>query len=433
MKALVIGILFFVTAFSMVSCGSSTAKVETKEEKQTTNNEAKESPSENPDYVELTDEQMKAIGIETGVIEQRPINSSFKVNGVLEVPNQYKAQITSLFAGKISAINVRPGSVVRKGQTVATIVNPDLVNMQQQYMSVNTRISLAELEYERQKTLVAGNAGARKNLQQAESELRMLRTERTALQKQLSTMGISPSRVAAGNITSSLAVPAPISGTVSRVEAQIGTYVDASTDIAEIINNAQMQAKLLVYEKDLPKVKLGQTIRLTTTNNPGQEYEAVVNTIGSAFESGTTTIPVRAAIKGSKPGLIDSMSIAAMISMGSVTVPSVPNDAIVSFQGQDYIFVQMDEKNEGNSKENKEVKKSEANEKLEQKEKSSEGKDESKEEGIKFKRVKVAKGGTSMGFTEIRLLVEIPANAKIIAKGAFFALGKMTNAGEEGE
>jgi RND family efflux transporter MFP subunit len=305
--------------------------------------------------------------------------------------------------------------------------------MQQQYLSVNTRINLAELEYERQKTLVAGNAGARKNLQQAETELRTLRMESTALQKQLSTMGISPSRVAAGSITSALAVPAPISGTVSRVEAQIGTYVDASTDIAEIINNAQMQAKLLVYEKDLPKIKPGQTIRFTTTNNPAQEYQAVVNSIGSAFESGTTTIPVRAAIQGNKTGLIDSMSITAMVSMGSVTVPSVPNDAIVSFQGQDYIFVQMNEKNETNQKDTSEVTKTETEEKLEKKGDNNEERGGSKEEGLKFKRVKVAKGSTSMGYTEISLLEEIPTNAKIITKGAFFALGKMTNAGEEGE
>lgn len=442
MKILSVGSILLATALFLTACGSKSGSgTETKEETKTQVKESKPEEAEaieNSDYVELTDEQMKAIGIQLGTIEQRGINSSIKVNGVLEVPNQFKAKVSSLFSGTVRTLNVRPGSIVGKGQPIATIVNPDLVNMQQQYLTVNTRINLALLEYERQKTLVAGNAGARKNLQQAEAELRNLNTEKTALQKQLSTLGISPARVANGNITSSLAVPAPISGTVSRVNAQIGTFTDANTIIAEIVDNQQLQVKLLMYEKDLPKVHLNQTIQFTLTNNPAKEYQAVVNSIATSFEEGTTTVAVRAAIKGTKTGLIEGMSVSAMVNMGSVTVPSVPNEAIVSFQGQDYIFVQMENETEaaegkkgtdstevvnGIKEPSKEREKNEGNEQ----------KEKAREPRISFKRVKVAKGSANMGYTEVRLLEEIPANAKIIAKGAFFALGKMTNAGEEGE
>ncbi|MBI1780598.1 MAG: efflux RND transporter periplasmic adaptor subunit [Sphingobacteriales bacterium] len=442
MKILSIGSILLSAAMFLTACGANSgAGAETKQETKTQIKESKPEKteaSENSDYVELTDEQMKAISIQLGTIEQRGINSSIKVNGVLEVPNQFKAKISSLFSGTVSTLNIRPGSIVRKGQTIATIVNPDLVNMQQQYLTVNTRINLAQLEYERQKTLVAGNAGARKNLQQAETELRTLNTEKTALQKQLSTLGISPARVASGNITSSLAIPAPISGTISKVSAQIGSFTDANTVIAEIVNNQQLQLKLLMYEKDLPKVHLNQTIQFTLTNNPAKEYQAVINSIATSFEEGTTTVAVRAAIKDTKTGLIEGMSVSAIVNMGSVTVPSVPNEAIVSFQGQDYIFVQME--NETEVTEGKKAAKStekvnavkEPSKEIE-KTKGVEQKEKPGEPRISFKRVKVAKGAANMGYTEIKLLEEIPANAKIITRGAFFALGKMTNAGEEGE
>lgn len=412
--------------FALASCGSDKPKVEVTTEDKSSNAEKAEA-EESLEYVELTDEQMKAIGVQLGTIEQRPITSSIKVNGVLEVPNQYKATVTSIFAGSLRTLSIRPGMFVRKGQTIATIANPDLISVQQQYLTVNTRIQMAELEYERQKTLVAGNAGARKNLQQAETELRTLRTERTALQKQLSTLGISPSRVAAGNITSTLSVPAPVSGTVSRVNAQIGAYIDASTVIADIVNNDQLQVKLLLYEKDLPHVRVNQNIQFTVTNNPTVQYVAVVNSIGTAFEEGTTTVPVRAAIKRNKSGLIEGMNVTAMLSIDNSTVPAVPNDAIVSYQGQDYIFIRSDEI-EKEKTEQKPATKQEPTDEVHG------GKEESKQEkGIRFKLTKVVKGASSMGYTEIKLLEEVPANALVITKGAFFALGKMTNAGEEGE
>ncbi len=49
---------------------------------------------------------------------------------------------------------------------------------------------------------------------------------------------------------------------------------------------------------------------------------------------------------------------------------------------------------------------------------------------LTFERIPVAKGTTDIGYSEITLLKDIPANAQIVTKGAFFVLGKMTNSGE---
>jgi cobalt-zinc-cadmium efflux system membrane fusion protein len=40
-----------------------------------------------------------------------------------------------------------------------------------------------------------------------------------------------------------------------------------------------------VYEKDLQKLKVGQTIHFTLTNNPGKEYDADVYAISNTFEA----------------------------------------------------------------------------------------------------------------------------------------------------
>ena len=365
--------------------------------------------------VSLTDMQMKRAGIELGIIELKNLKTSIKANGMLSVPNQNKAFITSVNSGVIKTLLIQPGSFVRKGQATATIANPGVAGLQQELQTVNAQIALSEIEFKRQTELVEGNAAPLKNVQRVQTELATLKVTRNSLQKQLSAMGISTVSVSKGNIVTTLTITAPISGTVSNVSAQIGSNVDPSTPIAEIVNNSQLHLDLFVFEKDLPKLQANQTIHFTLTNNPGKEYDAQVYSIGTAFVNESKTIPVHAIVKGDKTGLIEGMNITAIISIGESVLPAVPTDAIVSFQGQDYIFVLQS----SNSISTQKIDST----------KTKDGKPEDAE--LKFERVQILKGATDIGFTEVILLKNLAPQTQIVTKGAFFVLAKMTNVGEE--
>lgn len=347
--------------------------------------------------VSLTASQLKTAGIELGTIEMKNLATAIKANGLLSVPNQNKALVTSVTNGTIRTLTVQPGNYVRKGQLIATILNPDFAQLQQQAQTTQAQLTLAEQEYQRQKELVAGNAAPLKNLQKAEAELAALKSAKRSQQMQLSALGISPSLANSGRIVTSIPVLAPISGTVSEVSAQIGSNVDASTPIAQIVNNSQLHLDLFVFEKDLPKVKAGQRIHFTLTNSAGKEYDAQIYSIGTAFASQSKTIPVHAVVMGDKTGLIEGMNVTAIISIGNAVLPAVPTEAIVSNGGQDYIFM---------------VKKQDAKE-------------------TEFERIPVAKGVADIGFTEITPVKNLKPGSMIVTKKTFFVLAKMVNTGEE--
>ena len=228
-------------------------------------------------------------------------------------------------------------------------------------------------------------------------------------------MGINPATLNNGKLVSVLSIRSPISGVFSNVMVKIGSYLDVSTAVADIVDNSHLHLDLFIYKKDLPKLKSNQTIHFTLTNNPGKEYDAQIYSLGSSFEGESKAVTVHAKVQGDKTGLIDCMNITAVISLQKATVSAVPSDAIVTFQGQDYIFIQ-----------------SEKHAELEHNEDSLKHveKDEHKESGIAFEKIPVAGGTTDVGYTEITLLKAIPKNAKIVVKGAFFVLAKMTNSGE---
>lgn len=378
--------------------------------------------------VVLNAEQLKAVGVQIREIERRKLNASITVVGRLEVPNLSKANTTSLYGGVIQRLLVQVGSTVRKGQVIATIADPQFVQLQEEYLTLENRITFAGQEFKRQQELNAGNAGALRNLQNAESELNTLQTRRASLKQQLRLMGLDPAGLSTDNLQSSLPVKSPIGGTVSNVFAKVGSYVDVSSPVAEIVDNSDIHVDLNVFEKDLPTVRIGQTVSFSLTNNPGRIYEAEVFSIGAAFEGDGKSVPVHCTIKGDKTGLIDGMGINGQISHEDAETLAVPNEAIIDAEGKYYIFVVTDkEPEEEGHMHGAEEEGGEAGHAHSEADDHDHG---AKEEGsMNFEKVEVAKGESSLGYTAITSVTELPVGAKIAVKGAFFINAKLSNTG----
>ena len=195
----------------------------------------------------LTREQMESIDLKLGPIEQKQLTSSLKATGFLKVPNQNKANATAVLGGVVTSILVQTGNVVRKGQSLVTISNPAFITLQEEYLTVTEKAKLAELEWQRQTELQQGNANALKNVQQAETELRTYQTRKASLKKQLELIGIKVSQLSPDNLQSNISIRSPIQGSISDVMVNMGSYVDANTAIAEIVDHSQLHLDLYIF------------------------------------------------------------------------------------------------------------------------------------------------------------------------------------------
>ncbi|MBS1643966.1 MAG: efflux RND transporter periplasmic adaptor subunit [Bacteroidetes bacterium] len=401
------------------SCGN---KSHPAEQEEAAHHHANHEP-EQGNTTSLTQDQIRTIGIELGSLEQKELTNAIKANGVLTVPNQNKAFVTPLYSGVVKSLHIQPGSFVKQGQVIATIQNPELIQIQQQLQQLKAQIALAEIELKRQQDLVAGNAAPMKRLQQVQTELANLKTQRNGIQQQLATIGASQS------VSATVAVKAPIAGTVSQVMAQLGSNVAINAPIAEIVNNSQLHLDLFVYEKDLTKLRADQTIHFTITNNAGKEYDAKIFSIGTAFEAGSKTIPVHAKVIGNKAGLIDGMNVTALVSLDKSTVPAVPSEAIVNYQGRDYIFIVVDPPTAASTQHSHADEDGHSHATSGDHDHAHET-ETPQQTSVSYQRIPIAKGTTDVGYSEITPLSDLPAGTKIVTKGAYFLLAKMTNTGE---
>nr|WP_314546763.1 efflux RND transporter periplasmic adaptor subunit [uncultured Empedobacter sp.] len=413
MKKIKIIIYSVLAILFLSSCTKETKTEQPIEEKKAEHEEAPQT------VATLTEEQMKAVGVKLGTIEVKELTAMIKANGLLNVPNSNMASVASMFGGVIQTLPIQEGSYVKKGQVIATISNPEFILTQEQYLTVLSRITYAEQEFRRQKELFDNDAGAKKNLQNSSAELKTLRSQKASLSRQLQMMGINPSKVTNANLRNGMVITAPISGTVSKIIAQIGSYVDVSSPVAEIIDNSSIHLDLQVFEKDLPKMKVGQVIQFELTNNPGNSYEAVVYSIGSSFENESKTIAVHSKVRGNKSGLINGMNITGAVSLSNSSTPAVPNEAIVEADGKFYIFVKTNKKVEEHTDE-------------ESKDPNEKNKEHKNETSINFEKIEVVKGSSDMGYTAITTVNEIDPTAQIVVKGAFFVNAKLSNSGDHG-
>lgn len=348
----------------------------------------------------LSREQIKAVGITFGNLEQKDLTAVIKANGILRVPNLKRATVTPLYGGIIQSLKIELGDHVKKGQVIATLINPQFIQLQEEYLTLDSKITLAEQELQRQAELNQGNAGARKNLQAATSEVNTLKTRQASLRKQIQMMGIDPASVHNNNLQSSLAITSPINGTVSNIFAQLGSYADVSSPVAEVVDNQSLHLDLQVFERDLPKIKTGQTIHFMITNNPQETYTAKVYSIGSTFENASKTIAVHSSVIEKKTGLIDGMNITGTVHLGNVLSKAVPDEAIVEADGKYYIFYSSDQQ-----------------------------KDSSADKPVSFEKTEVIKGVSDMGYTAITPVTDIPSPARIVTRGAYFIHAKLSNTG----
>ncbi len=341
----------------------------------------------------ITAEQIKAVGIELGKVEQKSLSSSIRANGILRVPNNHKADVTTLYGGVITSLVVHINDNVRKGQTLALIANPQFIQLQEEYITLESKITFAQQELQRQKQLSDSNAGTGRSLQSATAEWSALKTRRQSIAKQLQIMGIDPNSVSEDNIRETLPLRSPISGTISRMYAKMGSYVDTAMPLMEIVDNGSLHLDLEVFEQDLPKIKVGQNINFTLTNNPTTLYKAKVYSIGASFENASKTISVHCNVLSDKSGLIDGMNITGSIDLENVASSAVPNEAVVESEGKYYVFVVAEpcSSDDGNHSHD-----------------------------VRFERIEVFKGASYMGYTAITPVKRIGADAQIAVKGAFF-------------
>lgn len=363
--------------------------------------------------VELTLEQMKTADVVLGTVEQKQISATIKINGKLDVPPQQLISVSAPLGGFLKNTPLLQGSRVTKGQRIATIENLDFIQIQQDYLEAKSQFDLSKADYERQQELAKENVNSQKTLQQAQSNFRTWQAKYVALGEKLKVLNIHADDVENGVIKSTISLYSPINGYVTEVNVNIGKFASATDVLFEIVDTEHLHAELIVFEKDVPMLKIGQKVRFTLANE-SKERMATVYLIGREIGE-DRTVQIHCHIDQEDTELLPGMYLTALVETGGALVPALPNEAIVNYLGKKYIFIASQE---------------DAHEEKQNAKDEHASSESIQEEAEHFVMTEVHTGNSELGYTEVSLADSVKS-AQIVVKGGYALLSKMKNSEDE--
>lgn len=350
--------------------------------------------------IPLSEKQVKAVDLKMGEAQEREMDAMLHVNGSLVLRAQDMGNVSSLMGGIVKNVYVKEGQMVSRGQVVAIIENTDVVTLQREYYTAYKESEMARLELDRQKTLASAGAGIKKTLQMSEKNYKVAQANLLGTGRQLQQMGISTKEVAKGKFTTVFPLRAPISGTVSDMQASLGSYADMQTPLMKIRNNHAVECDLNVFEKDIAKVKVGDQVLVSLTNQPGVNVSGRVYGMNQYLNKGTKSVAVHVKLdakRGAK--LFEGMYVSGQIATGRQLCMTLPDKAIVSADGKQYVFALNQQHSKGGT--------------------------------YSFSRHEVTTGVSNNGYTEVALCKHLKKGQKIVTDNAFYLASLTGDHGEE--
>jgi cobalt-zinc-cadmium efflux system membrane fusion protein len=343
--------------------------------------------------VQLSPLQIKNAAIVCGMAESKSVSSIVKLNGVIEVPPQNMVSVSFPLGGYLKSTKLLPGLHVNKGEVLAVLEDAQFIQLQQDYLMAKSKLEFIEAEYNRQKELNASKATSDKVYQQAKAEVENQRILLRSLSEKLMLISINPNTLSANSISRSVNLYSPINGFVSQVNVNIGKYTSPTDVLFELVNPEDIHLNLMVFEKDVAKLSIGQKVMAFTNDKPDEMHEAEIILISKNLNENRAA-EVHCHFEEYDKTLLPGMYMNAEVEVKSQNTLTVPNDAVLRWQNKYYVF---SDKGNGN-----------------------------------FELCKVKLGVSENGFQEITAEENVDLKTqKLVLKNAYSILMQMKNSSEE--
>ncbi len=312
------------------SCGASTDKTETQP--------AETAAIENATTITLTPEQAKNAVIDTGSALARGLATTLRVTGAIDVPPQNMVSISFPMGGYLKSTKLLPGMHISKAEVVAMMEDQQFIQLQQDYLTAKAKLIYTQKDFERQRDLNQSKANSDKIFQQAQSEYESQKILVGSLAEKLRLIGMNPAKVTDGTITRSAAVRSPIDGYVTKVNVNIGKYVNPSDVLFEIVDPRDIHLALDVFEKDVTLLHEGQKVIAYSNGRPDKKYICEIVLIGRDLSDQRKTV-VHCHFEQYDKNLLPGTFMNAEIEVKKGNSLTLPEDAIVNYENKTFAFI----------------------------------------------------------------------------------------------
>lgn len=220
-----------------------------------------------------------------------------------------------------------------------------------------TQLAQANRELRRSENLVEVGAVPKKRLEEAQTAVKVAEQEISSAEQQVKLLENQIKQANAGQTifraptvrqpNKTFPLTAPVTGIINEIKATSGQQVETGTEILSLANLSTVLLEAQVFEKDLPVVRESTRASFTASALSNEVYnigtadgDGRLVSIGQTVNEQTRTVPVIYEVKNPLNRLRDGMFVEITVdTSGNQTVLAVPKKAVVTEQGQSFVFV----------------------------------------------------------------------------------------------
>ena len=283
--------------------------------------------------IQLTSQQMVEQGLKVAVASTGLVEKLTTLPGKLVVNTDQQAHISPKFSGYVEQINVALGQSVQKGQTLAVLIVPELIDQQANLRMAQVNLDLARKDYQREQQLWSQGVSAKQDYQRAENAYRQAQITVQSSQARLNALGAS------GNNNGRFLIKAPISGVISKKDIVVGENVQLADQLFVIENLKDLWLEFNLPNTSNIQLQVGQILNFKT-NGSDQNYQAKVQTLNPEADLQTGRLQVRAKVTTQADVLRPNVLVNVFVTDAQAkTALRVQKKALQQVEGKPVVFV----------------------------------------------------------------------------------------------
>ena len=283
--------------------------------------------------IQLTSQQMVEQGLKVAVASTGLVEKLTTLPGKLVVNTDQQAHISPNFSGHVEQVNVALGQSVQKGQTLAVLIVPELIDQQANLRMAQVNLDLARKDYQREQQLWSQGISAKQDYQRAENAYRQAQITVQSSQARLNALGAS------GNNNGRFLIKAPISGVISKKDIVVGENVQLADQLFVIENLKDLWLEFNLPNTSNIQLQVGQILNFKT-NGSDQNYQAKVQTLNPQADLQTGRLQVRAKVTTQADVLRPNVLVNVFVTDAQAkTALRVQKKALQQVEGKPVVFV----------------------------------------------------------------------------------------------
>ena len=305
------------------------------------NTSANSSSAKNSDNAELfTIPQAQMAHVQVLTVQPTTLPRSLRLTGAVAYNSFRTTPVITQVSGPVSRVVVVPGQKVHQGEPMLYVASPDYSQLRTNYLKAKEAYALAQKAYARARDLYEHKAIAEQNLEQAQSAEVLASGDLASSQAALKVMGITdPDELVKGPPSFEVPVRAPISGEVVEQDVSAGQLIQPGTTQCFMISDiGSVWVLVNIYQKDLPYVRVGDTVAIRTDTYP-EAFHGRISYVAASLDPNTRTLQAR--IETNNPGekLKKDMYVVATVNAGTIPNAIALPDAAVLRDSENQPFV----------------------------------------------------------------------------------------------